>query len=897
MPRIIGDAHDDHLFGEDGDDHIEGRGGDDALSGGDGNDVIEGGADDDDVYGGLGDDTIFGGAGNDMIEPDEGVDVVSGGDGDDLIYVRPLADDGSDVDSLSGGDGFDRIATDAGWGDLPLSVVFTLDGEVIVNGEVSAIAAGFEGALFRSSGNIGHHAVGSSGYDSFDTAYGNDTLFGRAGDDQISSGSGRDRIDGGAGADSIIIEDGGRDRIDLGAGDDALELEFRGGLYERGGRYDGGGGHDTIDVDVYLDWEHSLSFDGSAIFLDGKVVAEVENFEAIEITGRRVRGLAGDDRIDGTSQADRLLGLDGGDDMLGGAGRDTLLAGAGDDEMYVELDLSRDVLDGGEGLDALEFGPVSQAIVMRGDLQSGVTITLGGEIAATVKRFETLWASGSAGDDRLLGGTAADAVSVGLGRDVVRTFGGDDRLDLELDRRIDRIDLGAGIDRAIIEERDGADVAVANEDGVTIVTVDGHEAARIANAERFLIETGDGDDRLQGGADADLLSAGTGHNALKGHEGDDGLAVELDAARDRILGGSGDDALVVKPAFGFADDFGDALVTEVMGDGAFRITLAGRTLLEAESVERVELSDSRGADLLIGQSMADVLRSIWNEDTLIGGAGDDTLIGSEATARMAGGEGLDAADLTLFSSFELAIDSHGVAAVFRSYNGDELTRLVGVENVIGGYGHDSITGDAGDNVIEGFEGNDTLDGGDGVDTLSFASPLNFDVMVRLAGSSDAIASERNPSDELAFRDVVRNFENVIGGGGDDFIAGDDGDNRLAGGDGYDTLTGGGGADTFAFDDEPTPDDIKQFDQVRGFSSAEGDRLDLTALAAQSENATPGVLAFIGREAFSGAGGEVRYERNGGTTIVLVDLDGDRDADQPIELAGRMELSEGDFILG
>lgn len=565
------------------------------------------------------------------------------------------------------------------------------------------------------------------------------------------------------------------------------------------------------------------------------------------------------------------------------------------------LDESSDMLDGDDGIDQLEFLDLHplQPIVMTGDLQAGFTIMFGGERAATGRNFEALSGWGSSGDDKFLGGSGEDAISVGEGRDVVRTFGGDDYVSVELDRGLDRIDLGAGIDRVVLKEASGADVVMSEGRGVVFVARDGRDAAQISGAERFLVAGGDGDDRLQGGASTDVLLGGSGRNVLRGAEGDDGLAVALDGSRDRVFGGAGDDALVIEPAFRFADDSDEGLVTEVTDEGDFRISLDGRILLQARSVERVEISDGSGADLLIGQSMADILRSTINADTLIGGAGDDTLIGGEGAARMVGGKGRDTADLSGFSSsldFELALDSQGTATPLRLFDGDPFARLVGIENVIGGRGDDSIAGDAFDNVIEGFEGSDTLDGGGGVDTLSFASFLNVGVKVRLAGSAEAIVRETDSPGEMEFRDVIRNFENVLGGRGDDFIAGDDGNNRLMGGTGLDTLTGGGGADTFLFGEESSTNDVEDFDRVRDFSSAQGDRLDLTAIAARSANATPGALALLGQDAFTGAGGELRYAFGGGDTQVSIDLNGDRETDQTIVLNGRINLAETDFIL-
>ena len=56
------------------------------------------------------------------------------------------------------------------------------------------------------------------------------------------------------------------------------------------------------------------------------------------------------------------------------------------------------------------------------------------------------------------------------------------------------------------------------------------------------------------------------------------------------------------------------------------------------------------------------------------------------------------------------------------------------------------------------------------------------------------------------------------------------------------------------------------------------------------------LDYAGFGTFTGNGGSLRLERNGGMTQVLIDLDGDRQADMQINLIATHQVAESDFLL-
>lgn len=888
MARIEGDDNYNLLQGGAASDRVFGYGGRDTLEGfPGGDDLLDGGAGDDSINAyGRGDMTVRGGDGDDVIQggPDGG-DLMDGGAGNDLFVMEyssdPDADRGSDT--VAGGAGFDELIVRMSGAS---ETVLSLSGEVSVNGVVRATVSGVEAVTFQSTD--GAQNVTGTDADDYILTDGDfaDTLFGGLGDDTLIAGGGRDRIEAGRGDDEVSLGDGGGDKVDLGAGDDSLDVQIRSGEASGIARYEGGDGDDELHVNLTSDLLRGVAFDGRTLTLDGAVIAEVSGFESVSLEGTRLVGLAGDDALSGTYGAevsDRLVGRGGDDSLDGYTGRNVLIGGAGDDNLEVELDGRADKLDGGAGEDRLEFDNVDASIVMTGDLQTGVTVTYGGETAVLGKRFESLEALGSEGDDVLLGGAGDDYVGVGEGGDVLSTFGGDDRVFVTLDDLADQIDLGDGTDVATLTpERNEAVVMREGAGGIT-VTLGGALAATISGAESFVVTTGDEDDRLLGGASTDALSAGAGRNVLNGRGGDDVLAVALDGSLDVVDGGAGVDRLVVD----IADGFEAPLVTRIGDDGAITITVAGEVVLEARSVEAIYLNDTDGDDRLVGLALDDVLKGRFGVDTLVGGAGDDLLFASRDGAVLQGGAGSDTAS---FEERSGGVEVTLVAGetVTASYGFGTEATLASVENVIGTRFSDTIRGDSGDNVIDGGEGTDVLEGGAGIDTLSYASE-DDGVVIDLV---DGTAATELVAGAYVWIDRIGGFENVVGSSGSDRITGDDGANRIEGGRTGDFLTGGGGADTFVFAAGDTGSRFFPYDLVTDFSGAEGDRIDLSAMT----EAAGGALSFVGDAAFSGAAGEVRFSGYGNGIELLIDLDGDARADDAIRLNGVTDIARDDLIL-
>lgn len=180
-----------------------------------------------------------------------------------------------------------------------------------------------------------------------------------------------------------------------------------------------------------------------------------------------------------------------------------------------------------------------------------------------------------------------------------------------------------------------------------------------------------------------------------------------------------------------------------------------------------------------------------------------------------------------------------------------------------GAGADSVAGAAGADLLSGMEGLDTLAGGAGADTI-------------LGGAGADVLNGGTENDILT------------GGLGNDRLVGGDGNDMLHGGLGADVLLGGSGADRFRWSSVAESPAGGTTDRVVDFDAAEGDRLDLSALA-------PGVLGFIGGAAFAASGAQVQVVSSATASRVEVSVDGGP-ADLTFVVAGVTGLSAGDFIL-
>jgi Ca2+-binding RTX toxin-like protein len=408
-------------------------------------------------------------------------------------------------------------------------------------------------------------------------------------------------------------------------------------------------------------------------------------------------------------------------------------------------------------------------------------------------------------------------------------------------------------------------------------------------------------DTIVGGASGDFLDGGAGADAMTGGAGDDTYYVDNPGDTTIELGGQGND--VVRATIGW--------------------TLSANTeTLILEGLADIDGTGNAGANFMTGNSGAnrldggngdDLIKAGLGADTLLGGTGTDQLLGQDGDDSLDGGDGADRLD---------------------GGNGDDI--------IAGGIGNDILDGGAGIDSLDGGTGNDQLNGGDGADSLSggdgndvLTGGLGADAMTGGLGDDTFYVDDAGDTTTEALgqgTDIVRatvdailaaNIENLVlegsgaiggtgnglvnamtgnagantldGQGGDDVLKGMNGDDILIGGTGADILVGGAGADTFVVRQESIhTSGAIEVDTVNDLSAGQGDRLDLSAIDADSTTAGDQAFHLVG--GFSHHAGEMTLGFFGGTTILQLDVDGDGRADYRMTIAGNVTGDSGGWLL-
>ncbi|MBL8574911.1 MAG: calcium-binding protein [Hyphomicrobiaceae bacterium] len=789
--NIVGGNGDDVLTGDDNANTLQGGNGNDTLAGGIGNDTLDGGIGIDtlsyassvaavsinlgsgtasgdalgDVFagfenaiGGAGADRLFGSTLANSLDGGDGIDSIVGGSGNDILVGAAGNDTmsgGNDNDTLVGGSGADSM--DGGTGEDTLSYAGSVLGVTINLGSNSALAGDAAGDIIVNF----EHLAGGQGNDRLLGSTLANTIDGGAGNDSIVGGSGNDVLRGDAGIDTLL---GGNDNDTLFGGLDGDTLNGDAGNDTLNGddgadTLAGGAGADTMDGGTGID---TLSYATSTLAVSinlgtgsatGDALGDViSNFENV------IGGTAAD-RLLGSTLANSLNGGAGNDSLVGGSGDDTLVGDAGIDTLSGGNDndiliggSSGDSMDGGAGIDTLSYLGSSGGVVV--NLLAG-TATGGDATGDIIVSFENV--TGGLGVDQLTGNTLANILDGGAGNDTLN--GGDGNDTLIGGGGGDTMDGGAGIDTlSYATSLTGISVNLGSG-GVSGTDALGDVFANIEN----LVGTQAGD-RLLGSTAANSLNGGAGNDSLVGGSGNDTLSG--DAGIDTLVGGNDNDTL-----YGGGD--GDTLY----GDA--------------------------GTDKLYGEDGDDLLAGGASGDTIDGGNGIDTI--SYATSTLAvtinlGSGSVSGGDAAgdVLSNLENAIGSAYADRLLGSIGANSLNGGQGNDSLIGGSGADILVGDTGTDTLQGGNDNDTLiggangdsmDGGTGIDTLSYAGStvaVTVNLATNTASGGDAAG------------DLIVNFENLIGGTGNDTLTGNTGANLLDGGAGNDTLAGGTGADSFVF---------------------------------------------------------------------------------------------------
>ncbi|MGL4968381.1 MAG: calcium-binding protein [Inquilinus sp.] len=474
----------------------------------------------------------------------------------------------------------------------------------------------------------------------------------------------------------------------------------------------------------------------------------------------------------------------------------------------------------------------------------------------------------NAGDDRIWGLEGDDYINGGTGDDEL--FGGSGA---------DELFGGAGVDTLSYWDNRSAGVTI----NLTALTASGGEASGdIIHGDIENVIGTDYTDRLTGSAADNFLNGGNGwgNDILSGLGGNDVLWGSL--GHDQLYGGAGNDTL--KGYQGNNQLYG--------GDG--------NDTLEADD----------GIDILDGGAGNDILRANTHSTT----ADADTLRGGAGADEMDGGAGIDTAYYSE-GSIGVTVDLFGVNGVGIGHGGNaEGDRLTNIENLVGSQGNDHLTGNTFANTLDGGAGTDVLSGGDGTDVLRGGSgpdrldgQFGSDTASYYGGATGVLVSlaSGTGSGGEAQGDTLSGIENLTGSQGSDSLYGNAGANVLQGWNGNDllvgragkdTLTGGAGADRFQV--TALGDNVigANADRITDFSHAQGDRIDLSGIDANTGTAGNQAFRFLGAGAYTHHAGEMHYYVSGSDTVVSGDVNGGGVSDFSIVLSGRLILAAGDFTL-
>ncbi|HEX8450119.1 MAG TPA: calcium-binding protein [Allosphingosinicella sp.] len=888
--------------GTSGNDTLIGTVNADTFYAGDGNDSISGDGGNDTIYSGNGDDIASGDLGNDTINGEAGNDHLLGGDGNDYLVG------GAGADLLEGGDGDDRLAASANISGVPLH-----GGAYVVDTDGSA----------------------GNGYAVVD----GDSMYGGAGNDQIWAGYGT-LVDGGSGVDTVYLEL----RSDA---EPYVAHSIRGTNNYRGvdiDLADASTGILTIPVGLHypgLDvtltgierFDITFGSGNDRVFgaaLDDRLIGDEYNFPS---GSDELHGRGGNDELGGGGGQDQLFGDEGNDWLDGGTTRpgyddyaaDELHGGDGDDTIVGRL---YDLLDGGAGFDvgslslrtgfsymidmSLMFSPTTIYDLGDGSRVVGMErydfVSLGWGSDLVLGSGEADIVYGNDGNDSLSGANGNDKLYGGDGIDVLNGEGGDDRL--EAGAGADVLDGGAGAD--LMYGGPDNDLYIVDNSGDSVVEYAGQgtDEIRTTLAVYSLVALANVENLSAGSNAAYDLRGNSGNNVVTGGAGNDMLRL-YDGGNDSAIAGAGNDNIFFGGTMTAADNVDG-------GDGSDTLVLQG----------------NYSAGLTLGANVVQI-------EGIAILAGSNTAFGEPGTNRY--DYVITTSDSNFAAGLQVKINAGALLA------GEDFTFDGSAETdakflVYGGRGKDVLTGGLGNEVFffadDRFAAGDIVNGGGGYDGLFFRG--NYTIDFSAAGYAGAVVGMENitlssASDERYARGGGTEFDyaivlsdNMAGAGqtltvngaflmasetmvvdGSQesdgylrFFAGAAGDTLKGGAQsdyihgylGADEMTGGGGADTYRYD-SAAESNAASLDHIRDFTPG-NDRLDLTAVDADSIAAGNQAFTWIGSSAFSGTAGELRAFQQGSEWIVEGDVDGDGVGDLVIALTlqGSTPLGAGDFLL-
>ncbi|MGQ0597916.1 S8 family serine peptidase [Aquabacterium sp.] len=682
IDRAVGGLANDTLTGASGNETLIGGGGDDSLSGGLGLDELQGGVGNDNLGGGDGADKLEGGAGNDALSGGNGTDLLIAGQGDDTLTGGADGDiflidadiasattirDFSTASFKQGGDTL-RVRTK----DIKLpysSMSFSQSGGTLtVTVGLSKIF--LEGVTANSLSN--KQLVTMVNGDDIPVDGNGNYLAGRA---VLVEATGGVQTNGSeAGLANYKFAD-----VHWRGGSDEADIMIAGRVLPPPPYVEG---MDDGDLEAYkLQWAQAVGKLGNPIYQglggDDEMIGGERN--------EYVYGGAGNDTLTGGKGNDELSGGSGLDQFMfsAGDGQD-IINDLSDEDTLVFNDRTRggvtstvkyrsDTKDSflasttlayGSG-DAVQFsntytpaqlGSVTDIVLYNAQFTdrptapygiNGKTVTEGADAIEQAK-YGSKSINALGGDDLIFalknngltieGGSGVDTIYALEGGNLIK--GGDD------EDRIEITGASTPVPQDTLMGGKGADTIFAGNAGALIYGDYNDGTASVADGRYDdLINGGLGADQVYGGYGRDIiagdsgntvtggndtLNGGEGNDWLRGNKGDDSLSG--DANDDQLNGGDGNDKL-----------YGGEGVDVLTGEG-----------------DNDELHGGNGIDNLLGGAGIDSLFGDGDNDVLLGGDDNDTLEGGAGDDYLDTGSGSDYVVVNAASGNDILANATGL---------------------------------------------------------------------------------------------------------------------------------------------------------------------------------------------------------------------------------------------
>lgn len=831
----------ENLAGGSGNDTLTGNEGNNILTGNAGNDSLTGGLGADSLFGGDGTDTAdysqatapvvvtlasvtgvtqSGEAEGDTFDSIE--NIVGTAFGDHLIgnSVANQLSGGTGNDLLEGLGGSDKLIGGDGSDTASYAHAGTVSGSTGVTASLTASSGFTQGTVPTPSGD----AAGDT-YDSIENLEGsayNDTLIGNGNANILSGGAGNDTLEGMAGSDQLH-GDGGINTASYEHWEGAFGAGIIASLTNPASNTGDAAGDTYFDIqnltgsnfnDTLTGDSGSNTLNGGAgdDFLEGMAEADILNggvsgsdtavySQATTAVTASLMDAAADnsgtdaagdtyisiENLTGSSHDDTLIGKTGSNILIGGAGNDVLEGMAGSDQLiggsgsHDVASYSRAGLNS-SGSDTTAIG-LGVTATLTSVFNAGAQVSGSGDAAGdSYSGIEDL--TGSSYNDTLIGDSADNILTGGLGNDKLEGMGGADTL------------IG-GTDPADLNNT--ASYAHAN-------AVSGGTGVTVSLTTPTTSNTGDafGDTyfnirNLEGSIFDDRLQGDEFDNTLSGLSGDDLL--EGMAGADRLEGGAGSNTASYANSGAVSGSIGitASLLTPLDPTGNTG-DATGDTYSQIQN-----LLGSAYDDTLTGDAGDNRLDGAAGNDLLTGGVGADQLIGGTDSqtgsgATLAGGDtaGYSTSSTDVVASLTSGFDFGPTIYQSGDAYGDTFS---GIENLNGSSHNDTLIGNGNQNILSGSDGNDILEGmagadrligGIGSNTASYAH-AGYTEPTQTTGITASLTDQSANTGD-ATGDYYEDIQNLLGSDYNDILIGNTGDNTLSGGKGNDILEGLDGAD-------------------------------------------------------------------------------------------------------